>query len=40
VSANPALNQKDGMHPTGPGVAIIVGRILPQVEKLLDQVRP
>ncbi|WP_249209160.1 arylesterase [Magnetospirillum sulfuroxidans] len=40
VAANPALNQKDGMHPTGPGVAIIVGRILPQVEKLLDQVRP
>lgn len=40
VAANPALNQKDGMHPTGPGVAIIIARILPQVEKLLDQVQP
>ena len=40
VAANPALNQKDGLHPSRAGVAVIVGRILPQVEKLLDQVRP
>jgi len=40
VAANPALNQKDGMHPTAPGVAVIVRRMLPAVEKLLDQVRP
>lgn len=40
VAANPALNQKDGMHPTAQGVAIIVGRMMPAVEKLLDQVRP
>ncbi len=40
VAANPALNQKDGLHPTAQGVAIIVGRMMPTVEKLLDQVRP
>lgn len=40
VAANPALNQKDGLHPTGAGVAVMVGRMLPMVEKLLDQVRP
>lgn len=40
VVANPALNQKDGLHPTGAGVAVMVGRMLPMVEKLLDQVRP
>ncbi|MCA1907072.1 MAG: arylesterase [Magnetospirillum sp.] len=40
VAANPGLNQKDGLHPTAQGVAIMVGRMLPAVEKLLDQVRP
>ncbi|MGE4279176.1 MAG: arylesterase [Magnetospirillum sp.] len=40
VAANPSLNQKDGMHPTAQGVAIIVGRMMGAVEKLLDQVRP
>lgn len=40
VAANPSLNQKDGMHPNPAGVEVIVGRILPSVRQLLDQVRP
>ncbi len=32
----PELNQQDGLHPTKEGVAVIVGNILPYVEKLLD----
>lgn len=40
VAANPTLNQKDGMHPTAQGVAVVVERMMPAVEKLLDQVRP
>lgn len=35
VAADPALNQQDGIHPTGEGVAIIVDRILPFVEQAL-----
>lgn len=31
VVADPALNQSDGIHPTGEGVAIIVERMLPEV---------
>ncbi len=31
------LNQKDGMHPTGKGVAKIVKRILPSVEELITR---
>jgi acyl-CoA thioesterase-1 len=38
VAADPALNQPDGIHPNEAGVAIIVERILPAVEKLLDRV--
>ena len=37
AAAEPALNQADGMHPNGDGVAIIVQRILPMVVQLLDQ---
>ena len=40
VAADPALNQRDGMHPSARGVAVMVGRILPRVETLLDRVRP
>lgn len=40
VAAQPALNQADGLHPNPKGVAILVERILPHVEKLLAQVRP
>lgn len=39
VAARPELNQQDGLHPTRQGVAVIVGNILPYVEKLLDAPR-
>lgn len=39
VAADPALNQQDGMHPTAAGVAVIVKRILPQVEALIARAR-
>lgn len=37
VAANPALNLPDGMHPTEEGVAVMVERILPTVEKLIAE---
>lgn len=37
VAANPALNLPDGMHPTAEGVAVMVERILPAVEKLIAE---
>jgi acyl-CoA thioesterase-1 len=39
VAAVPALNQADRLHPTEQGVALIVEKILPSVEELIDQVR-
>ena len=36
VAANPALNQRDGIHPNAEGVAAIVDRITPYVVRLLD----
>lgn len=38
VAADPALNQADGIHPDARGVAIIVARLLPMVERLLAMV--
>jgi acyl-CoA thioesterase-1 len=35
VAADPTLNQADGLHPTAPGVDIIVRNILPAVETLI-----
>lgn len=35
VALDPQLNQGDGLHPNPAGVAVIVGRIAPAVEKLL-----
>jgi acyl-CoA thioesterase I len=35
VAADPGLNQPDGLHPTKAGVAKIVERILPEVERLI-----
>lgn len=35
VAMNPDLNQKDGVHPTAAGVAVIVDKILPSVAELL-----
>ncbi|MDN3567779.1 arylesterase [Paeniroseomonas aquatica] len=40
VAGDAALNQPDGIHPNPQGVAIIVRRILPMVETLLDRVPP
>ena len=39
VAADPVLNQHDGMHPTAAGVAVIVKRILPQVEALIARAK-
>jgi acyl-CoA thioesterase I len=39
VAADPKLNQRDGLHPTAAGVAVIVARILPQVEELIARSR-
>jgi acyl-CoA thioesterase-1 len=37
VAADPKLNQADGMHPNPAGVDVIVARILPSVESLLEK---
>ncbi len=39
VAGDPGLNQADGIHPTAAGVAIIVRRMLPLVEALLEQLQ-
>ena len=39
VALNPKLNQKDGIHPNPAGVRIIVGRIMPDVLKLVAEVK-
>jgi len=39
VAANPALNQRDGLHPSEKGVAVIVQRMTPMVVRLVAQVR-
>jgi acyl-CoA thioesterase I len=38
VAAETKLNQADGIHPNPAGVDVIVSRILPSVERLLEQV--
>lgn len=38
VAIDPKLNQPDGLHPTGKGVDVIVGRMLPKVEALIARV--
>jgi acyl-CoA thioesterase I len=40
VAADPDFNQEDGIHPNPAGVAIIVKRMLPAVERALAQVKP
>ncbi len=37
VAGDPALNQKDGLHPNPKGVAVMVEGILPKAEELLAQ---
>ena len=39
VALKPELNLGDGLHPTGKGVAVIVGNILPAVESLIERVK-
>jgi acyl-CoA thioesterase I len=39
VAGDAKLNQRDGLHPTAAGVALIVERILPQVEQLIARVK-
>lgn len=38
VALESKLNLDDGMHPTGEGIAVIVSRILPTVEQLIERV--
>lgn len=40
VARDPSLSQADGLHPNAAGVQRIVARILPLVERLLDEVHP
>lgn len=40
VAGDPALNQKDGLHPTRAGVDRIVAAMLPAVEEVLAHARP
>ena len=39
VALDPKLNQADGMHPNPAGVKVIVGRMLPYVEKLVVEAK-
>jgi len=38
VAGDAKLNQPDGLHPTAAGVAVIVQRMLPEVEELIGRV--
>jgi acyl-CoA thioesterase-1 len=39
VALNPKLNQKDGIHPNPAGVKIIVGKLMPDLLKLVAEVK-
>jgi len=39
VATDPALNQADGLHPNAAGVEIIVHKMLPKVEELIEFAR-
>ena len=39
IALEPSLNLPDGLHPNAKGVAVIVERILPEVEKLIERVK-
>ena len=38
VAADPALNLNDGIHPNQAGIAIMIKRILPYVERFIEQI--
>ncbi len=40
VAARPALNQDDGIHPTGEGYRIVAGTVFDVIEPLLKKERP
>ncbi|MGI9354043.1 MAG: arylesterase [Rhizobiaceae bacterium] len=40
VAAEPNLNLEDGIHPNPVGVKVIVSKILPHVELLIEELRP
>ncbi len=40
VAAHPALNQADGIHPTGEGYRLVVDHLMPVLEPLLEKPRP
>jgi acyl-CoA thioesterase-1 len=39
VAADAKLNQRDGIHPTEAGIAIVVQRLLPKVDELIARVK-
>lgn len=39
VAGNPALNQKDGIHPNADGVKVMADKLLPAFEKLIERAR-
>jgi lysophospholipase L1-like esterase len=39
VAGSSSLNQADGIHPTGEGYHLIVERIFPVIEPLLERIR-
>ena len=39
VAGDDKLNQRDGLHPTAPGIDIIVERIMPKVEELMARAK-
>jgi acyl-CoA thioesterase-1 len=39
VAFDAKLNLQDGLHPTGPGIGVIVERMMPKVEELIGRVR-
>ena len=40
VALDPALNQPDGIHPNAAGVAVIVEKIVPALERLMKDIEP
>ncbi|MGZ3410442.1 MAG: arylesterase [Xanthobacteraceae bacterium] len=39
IATDPKLNQKDGLHPTAAGVDVIVSKVLPTVEQLIERAK-
>jgi acyl-CoA thioesterase-1 len=39
IATDSKLNQRDGIHPTAAGIAVVVERIVPKAEELLARVK-